>query len=99
MGLAVLQLLSYLIHTIQPFVVPVCFISAWALITVVVWSLWAAAKDGVSRAKQMHQIPCTHCQYFTNDYRLKCTVHPSTANTEQAINCTDYQPKTKPLLN
>jgi RNA polymerase subunit RPABC4/transcription elongation factor Spt4 len=46
----------------------------------------------------MHQIPCHNCQFFTNNYRLKCTVHPSIANTEEAIDCSDYQPKTNPFL-
>jgi hypothetical protein len=40
----------------------------------------------------MHEIPCNGCQFFTNDYRLKCTVHPQIANSEAAINCRDYQP-------
>ena len=57
-----------------------------------VWSLWTATRDGVSKAQQMHQIPCTGCEFFTNDYRLKCTVHPQIANSEDAINCLDYQP-------
>ncbi|WP_279327060.1 hypothetical protein [Crocosphaera subtropica] len=39
----------------------------------------------------MHEIPCSHCQYFTNDYHLKCPVNPFQANTEEAINCKDYQ--------
>ncbi len=42
-------------------------------------------------AKQMHRIPCTKCCFFTNDYRLKCTIRPKIANTESAINCRDYQ--------
>ncbi|MBD6617412.1 hypothetical protein FNW02_16645 [Komarekiella sp. 'clone 1'] len=93
-----LQLISFLIHGIQPFLIPICFIVAWTITILVVLSLWTAARDSVSTAKQMHQIPCTNCQFFTTDYRLKCTVHPSTANTEEAINCIDYQPKTNPYL-
>ncbi len=93
-----LQLISFLIHGIQPFLVPICFVVAWTITILVVLSLWTAARDSVSTAKQMHQIPCTNCQFFTTDYRLKCTVHPSTANTEEAINCIDYQPKTNPYL-
>jgi len=53
-------------------------------------TVWSAIKDGVANAKRMQQIPCSHCQFFTNDYRLKCTIHPSVANSEQAINCRDY---------
>ncbi|MEL6456732.1 MAG: hypothetical protein AAFY21_03780 [Cyanobacteria bacterium J06641_2] len=92
------QILYYLVHTIQPFLVPICFICAWSLIILVGWSMWSAAKDGIETAQQMHQIPCTGCQYFTDDYRLKCTVNPSIANTEEAIECMDYQPKTNPML-
>lgn len=92
-----LKVLLNLISLIQPLVVPICFFAAWGLVFLVIWSLWTAARDGVSTAKQMHQIPCAGCQYFTANYRLKCTVHPSIANTENAIDCMDYQPKTNPM--
>jgi hypothetical protein len=88
----VFQLLYVLIQAIQPFLVPLCFLCAWTLILLMVWSLWTATRDSVAKAQQMHQIPCTGCQFFTNDYRLKCTVHPQTANSEEAINCSDYRP-------
>jgi hypothetical protein len=94
----VLETILFLIHGIQQFLVPICFIGAWALTILLAWSLWSAARDSLKIAKQMHQIPCPGCQFFTADYRLKCTVHPSTANTEDAIDCTDYQPKTNPYL-
>ena len=93
-----LQLLYYLVHTIQPLLVPICFFCAWALTILIARNLWVAARDSVSTAKLMHQIPCTSCQFFTDDYRLKCTVRPCIANTEEAIHCTDYQPKTNPML-
>ncbi|MFQ4145608.1 hypothetical protein [Chlorogloeopsis sp. ULAP02] len=91
------QIIYFLIHIIQQFLVPLCLISAWALIILVAWSLWSATRDSVKIAKQMHQIPCSSCQYFTDDYRLKCTVHPCIANTEEAINCLDYQAKTNAM--
>ncbi|MEH1892445.1 hypothetical protein [Nostoc sp.] len=92
------QLISFLIHGIQPFLIPICFVVAWTVTILVVLSLWTAARDSVNTAKQMHQIPCTGCQFFTDNYRLKCTVRPSIANTEEAIHCLDYQPKTNPYL-
>lgn len=58
------------------------------------WSLISFVIDIVAQAKRMHQIPCTRCCFFTGDYRLKCTVNPSLANTEQAIGCGDYQETT-----
>jgi hypothetical protein len=94
----VLPVISTLINQIQPLLTPICFIAAWSLMFLVISSLWSAASDGVTTAKQMHQIPCANCQFFTADYRLKCTVHPSVANTEEAISCLDYSPKTDPML-
>ncbi|MEH2149278.1 hypothetical protein [Nostoc sp.] len=93
-----LKLIFFLIHGIQPFLVPICFVVAWTVIILIVLSLCAAAQDSLTTAKQMHQIPCTGCQFFTDNYRLKCTVRPSIANTEEAIDCSDYQPKTNPYL-
>ncbi|ACC82890.1 hypothetical protein [Nostoc punctiforme] len=93
-----LELISFLLHGIQPLLIPICFITAWTVTILVVLSLWTAARDSVTTAKQMHQIPCTGCQFFTDNYRLKCTVRPSIANTEEAIDCLDYQPKTNPYL-
>lgn len=92
------QLISFLILAIQPLLIPICFVVAWSVIILLVFSLCAAARDSVNTAKQMHQIPCTGCQFFTDNYRLKCTVRPSIANTEEAINCSDYQPKTNRYL-
>ncbi|MBD2494554.1 hypothetical protein [Nostoc sp. FACHB-280] len=93
-----LEAIIFLIHGMQKFLVPICFVVAWGLMILVAWSLWSTARDSVATAKQMHQIPCPGCQFFTDDYRLKCTVHPSVANTEEAINCMDYQAKTNPYL-
>lgn len=88
------QVLQPLIHAIQPLLVPICFVLAWMLMFLLAWNIWSALTDGVTKAKRMHQIPCPGCQFFTNDYRLKCTVHPTIANSESAIGCADYCPKT-----
>ena len=98
MVLQILQIVYYLVNAIQPFLMPICFVCAWALVFSMGWSMWTAARDTVATAKQMHRIPCSGCQYFTDDYRLKCTVNPTMANTEEAIECMDYQPKTNPML-
>jgi len=92
MMLTMIDLLFRLNQLIQPFIVPICFVSAWVLIIGVSWTLGRAMRDGIAQAKRMHQIPCAHCQFFTNDYRLKCTIHPHYANSERAIDCLDYKP-------
>lgn len=80
-----------LIRLIQPIVVPICFVAAWMLIGISAWSLWSAVRDGVQRARRMHQIPCAQCQYFSGDYLLKCPVHPREALSESAIGCPDFE--------
>lgn len=90
--LVIIEFWFRLMQAIEPFLVPICFISAWVLIASVAWTLGRAMREGLAQAKQMHQIPCAHCQFFTNDYRLKCTVHPQYANSERAIDCRDYKP-------
>lgn len=87
------QILYPLIYQIQPFLIPLCFCVAWTIIILAILTVWSAIKEGVANAKRMHQIPCSHCHFFTNDYRLKCTIHPSMANSEQAISCRDYHSK------
>ncbi len=42
--------------------------------------------------RRLHSIPCAGCCYATGDYRLKCSVHPTSAFSEEAINCCDFAP-------
>lgn len=88
---AVLNFISFLMQGIQPLLIPICFVIAWTIIILVCLNLWTATKDTIKTAQKMHKIPCHNCQFFTNNYRLKCTVNPYIANTEEAINCKDYQ--------
>jgi hypothetical protein len=55
-------------------------------------SIYLAMKDAITRVRRLHQIPCSRCAFFTGDYRLKCTVHPCKALSEEAIDCLDYEP-------
>jgi hypothetical protein len=64
-----------------------CFI-----VVLFVLYFWYAVRTVVETARAMHRIPCAHCQFFTHSYCLKCTVHPYTALTEAAIDCSDYLP-------
>jgi hypothetical protein len=85
------SLLYELIRIIQPFLTPICFVVAWSIILLICWSIVAALRDGMKQVKQLHQIPCANCQFFTNSYYLKCPVHPSVALSEEAIGCRDYK--------
>ena len=69
----------------------VCFVVAWLLVVLCVANAIAFVRDVFDRAKTMHRIPCSRCKYFTNDYRLKCPVHPHQALSESAIGCQDFE--------
>lgn len=70
---------------------PIYLVGAWVFILSLMATLWGVIRDIVNRSKQMHQIPCSNCQYFTNDYHLKCTIQPRIANTELAVDCSDFR--------
>lgn len=36
-------------------------------------------------------IPCQKCIFFNDNIHLKCAVHPHSAFTKQAIDCSDYR--------
>ncbi len=42
---------------------------------------------------KLHRVPCSKCQYFTDNRYLKCTVHPVLACSEEAIDCRDFIPQ------
>lgn len=85
-----IQGLLWLVHLV---LVPVCFVAAWGMMGLVAWNLISAGRDGLAQARQMHQIPCSECRFFTGEYYLKCTVHPERALSEEAVNCGDYEPR------
>ncbi|MBF2065856.1 MAG: hypothetical protein IGS39_15760 [Calothrix sp. C42_A2020_038] len=71
-----------------------CAFCAWAIVIFSVSSFWITLKQGTKHVKRLHQIPCHNCDFFTNDYRLKCTINPKKACSEEAIGCRDFELKT-----
>jgi hypothetical protein len=71
-----------------------CAFCAWAIVILALSSLCITFKQGASHVRRLHQIPCTNCDFFTNDHRLKCTINPKIACTEEAIGCRDFEYKT-----
>ncbi|WP_081402886.1 hypothetical protein [Scytonema hofmannii] len=71
-----------------------CAFFAWAILLFMICSVWRTLSKGTNYVKMLHQIPCAGCEYFTNDYRLKCTVHPQKACSPEALGCIDFEVKT-----
>ncbi len=85
--LIVLRLMQWL----QPYLGPVCLVLAWGLVALGIWQVIVATREGVQRAQTMHRIPCSDCSFFTNQAVLKCPLHPTTALSEEAIDCLDFE--------
>ena len=64
---------------------------AWGSIALGLWHVIAAGRATLRRSVAMHEIPCANCQFFTNDHRLKCPVHPHAALTPDAVGCRDFE--------
>lgn len=65
--------------------------SVWTIIfSCLFWRLIEISKQAIQHLQRLHQIPCDKCVYFTGDYRLKCTVNPMVAMSENAIGCRDF---------
>lgn len=76
------------------FLAPICFMIVWAVVVFTVAALCKVAdkKGGIATINRFEQVPCRNCRFFSNSHHLKCAVHPSTALTEQALDCSDYCP-------
>ncbi|MGY6529210.1 MAG: hypothetical protein ACXITR_04720 [Cyanobacterium sp.] len=85
-----LPIITHFLEDYYLYLKPFYFVGAWLLLFVLTRSLVGGVKAAVKRGQEMHEIPCTNCQYFTNDYRLKCTIQPNIANTELAKDCPDF---------
>lgn len=85
------QVANGLFEGLRTILGPMGFVVGTGLIGMMLWSLFSATRDTVAIAKQMHEVPCPNCQYYTGDHRLKCPVHPAKAASEQAIDCQDYR--------
>ncbi|MEX0270991.1 hypothetical protein AB3R30_17770 [Leptolyngbyaceae cyanobacterium UHCC 1019] len=69
-----------------------CPIALLSLLLGFLWAIGAAFRDGITQLKRLHSIPCDRCVYYTGCQLLKCTVHPTKALTEDAVECLDFEP-------
>lgn len=65
-------------------------LAAWSLVSLILLNISAFVRDLIANTQRMYQIPCANCQFFTGSPYLKCTLHPTIALSEEAINCRDY---------
>ncbi len=91
--------ISILIQSI-PFVYKLVFVIciSLGLLSYTLSALKDARKNWI-QLQRLHQIPCSNCLFFTDEYNLKCAVHPCKALSEDAIGCADYQMAKKSSVN
>ncbi len=65
-------------------------LAPWTVLGLLGYTVWLIIRDTIRYSVGLHKIPCSRCQFFTGNYRLKCTLHPKTAMSESAINCPDF---------
>jgi hypothetical protein len=77
---------------ISPYLGMICLLVAWLTVFAAIGNAIVGLTAAARRGRTMHQIPCSRCAFFTNDYRLKCPVDPIVAGSEAAIDCPHYEP-------
>lgn len=90
--------LARFILWIQPAIPVICAIIAWSLVCAIALSLIATSRRSIANLRKLHQVPCSRCIFSTSDYRLKCSVHPTEAFSEDAIGCYDFESTDKSQL-
>jgi len=87
------------IHFVAVFLAHIAFIIVWGTFVFIISYACKAVqdvvqnKDEIVSTKHLQQHPCKSCQFFNNNSYLKCAVNPTTALTEEALNCSDYRIK------
>jgi hypothetical protein len=62
----------------------------FSAICILIYAYFSKSRKYSSNFNLLHSVPCRRCKYFSNNVHLKCTIHPTTAMTKQAIDCRDY---------
>ena len=72
--------------------VPISFIVVCATVSSISFALCKVTRERGNKLNINHcqQVPCNNCRFFSNNYYLKCAVHPSIVSTKQALDCSDY---------
>ena len=76
---------------IQPAMPSICAVLAWSLVVAIALSFITTIRRGIANLQKMHKVPCSRCAFSSSDYRLKCSVRPSAAFSEEAIGCYDFE--------
>jgi hypothetical protein len=72
------------------FVIIIIFATCWTIVDTIYNYFFKRLRHLLDF--NIYGIKCDRCQYLDCNPYLKCTIHPSTVLTHEAVNCKDYQP-------
>lgn len=72
----------------------ISFVIFW-IIGIFIYACVPKGRQHFSSFKPSLKVPCYRCRYFSNNFYLKCALHPETAMTKQSVDCRDYCPNSK----
>lgn len=72
-------------------IVPIGFLVFWAIVAWVFLDIPKSLQRGKFLQSQHQKFRCRGCRYFTDNPYIQCAVHPKTALTEQAKECSDFR--------
>jgi hypothetical protein len=67
----------------------ISFIIMWTGAILVISKILKIRHEKIIFKKSLEN-PCDKCQYFSNNYFLRCAVQPAIVGTKEAINCSDF---------
>jgi hypothetical protein len=72
---------------------PLICLAIWAIVTSILTDLFEPGKEAAIAPKSGDALsPCYNCRFFSENFYLKCAVHPCTVLTAEASECSDYEP-------
>ncbi|MGA7934789.1 MAG: hypothetical protein WCA35_14690 [Kovacikia sp.] len=72
--------------------IPIFLIVVWAIVAFPFFREISKARLARANFLKASKIPCQNCRFSSKSSYLKCAIHPTTAMTEAAANCSDYCP-------
>ncbi|MBW4439785.1 MAG: hypothetical protein KME10_00840 [Plectolyngbya sp. WJT66-NPBG17] len=79
--------------------VPICFMAIWAGVVCIIADTWKLNRKEVKTTRNLAQLPCKKCQFFSNNPYMKCAVNPHMAMTPDATDCSDFRSRSAKTIH
>ncbi|MDX2097365.1 MAG: hypothetical protein SFW36_06275 [Leptolyngbyaceae cyanobacterium bins.59] len=72
--------------------IPLGFLVTLIFIILKASSVQKNVQDTITPFNCSQKVPCRNCRFFNQNFYLKCAVHPTMVLTEEAKQCSDFDP-------